>query len=231
MVSVSEAAAELLARRNGRRRIYDYIRYTSPKYKPSVFAQTVCAAIDKFVEDVQAGLRPILILQAPPQHGKSEIASRKLPAYLLGRFPEWRIAAASYSDELAGAMAQDVRRNLASEEHQRLFTSPAEKKKYDVNRMGEFNAPGGTGSYLGVGVGAGLTGRTATIGIIDDPIKNEKEALSVTVKENLWSWYQATFTTRLSENSGQVIMATSWAADDLVGRILDQFRLALPSHS
>jgi len=181
-------------------------------------------ALDKFVDDVQAGKRPILILQAPPQHGKSEIASRKLPAYLLGRFPDWRIAAASYGDELAGAMAQDVRRNIASEEHKRLFPAPEEKKKYDVNRMGDFSAPGGIGSYLGVGVGGGLTGKSATIGIIDDPIKNEKEALSVTTKEGLWSWYQATFTTRMSENSGQVIMATSWAADDLVGRIVDHFQ-------
>lgn len=224
MVSVIEAAAEMTNRRNARGRIYDYIKFTTPKYKPSKFAETVCAAIDKFVEDVQAGKRPILILQAPPQHGKSEIASRKLPAYLLGRFPDWRIAAASYSDELAGAMAQDVRRNLAGEEHLKLFPTSKERGKYDVNRMGEFNAPGGTGSYLGVGVGAGLTGRSATIGIIDDPIKNEKEALSTTTKEGLWSWYQATFTTRLSENSGQVIMATSWASDDLVGRILEQFR-------
>jgi predicted phage terminase large subunit-like protein len=224
MISVTEAAAELLARRNGRRRMLDYILYTSKSYKRSAFSDTVCAALDKFVEDVQAGKRPILILQAPPQHGKSEMASRKLPAYLLGRFPDWRIAAASYSDELAGAMSQDVRRNLASEEHQRLFPAPLAAKKYDVNRMGEFSAPGGTGSYLGVGVGAGLTGRSATIGIIDDPIKNEKEALSVTTKEGLWSWYQATFTTRMSQNSGQVIMATSWAADDLVGRIVDHFR-------
>ena len=223
MVSAAEAAGELLARRKGKRTLHDYIRYTSPRYKPSLFSETVCAALDKFVEDVLAGKRPILILQAPPQHGKSEIASRKLPAYLMGRFPDWRIAAASYSDELAGTMAQDARRNIFSTEHQRLFPAPAEKRKFDVNRMGEFTSPGGLGSYLGVGVGAGLTGRPVDIGIIDDPLKNEKEALSVTHKEGLWNWYQATFTTRLSQNSGQVVMATSWAADDLVGRILEQF--------
>lgn len=224
MISQSEAIAELHTRRKARAHLHDYITYTTRNYKPSLFSRSVCASIDKFIEDVNAGKRPILVLQAPPQHGKSEMVSRKLPAYMLGRFPDWRILTASYSDELAGAMAQDVRRNLASEEHNYLFKIDAVKSKYDVNRMGEFTAPGGTGGYLSVGVGGGLTGRSGTIGIIDDPIKNEKEALSVTTKEHHWNWYQATFTTRLSENSGQIIMATSWAEDDLVGRVLEQFR-------
>ena len=69
-----------------------YIGYTNPKYQASGFSAAVCAALDLFLLDVQAGRRPILILQAPPQHGKSEIVSRKLPAYILGRFPDWRSA-------------------------------------------------------------------------------------------------------------------------------------------
>lgn len=218
-----EAAAELLRRREARRQLAAYINFTSPKYKQSGFSASVCAALDMFLDDMQAGKRPILILQAPPQHGKSEIVSRKLPAYILGCFPDWRVGAASYSDELANAMAQDVRRNLADDRHRKLFPQPAEKRRYDVNRTGEFTAPGGAGGYLGVGVGAGLTGRPVDIGIIDDPVKNEKEALSPTVKEGHWNWYQTVFTTRLSENSGQIIMATSWAEDDLPARICKHF--------
>lgn len=224
MISIAEAANELLLMKRGRRQLHDYISYTNPKYKASWFSETVCAALDKFVDDVNGGKRPILILQAPPQHGKSEMVSRKLPAYLLGINSELRIGAASYSDELANAMAQDVRRNLSSHEHLRLFPIAAKKGKFDVNRMGEFTAPGGTGSYLGVGVGAGLTGRPIDIGIIDDPVKNEKEALSPVTKEGHWNWYQSVFTTRLSENSGQIVMATSWAEDDLPARIAAHYR-------
>lgn len=219
-----EAAAELLRRREARRGLAAYISFTNPKYKQSGFSAAVCAALDLFLEDVQAGRRPILILQAPPQHGKSEIVSRKLPAYILGKFPDWRVGGASYSDELANAMAQDVRRNLADDRHKKLFPQPAEKRRYDINRTGEFTAPGGNGGYLGVGVGAGLTGRPLDIGIIDDPVKNDKEALSPTVKEGHWNWYQSVFTTRLSENSGQIIMATSWAEDDLAGRVIQHFK-------
>lgn len=223
MLTAKQAAAELLARRQARTGLAAYIGYTSKRYHESFFSRTVCAALDKFLLDVDAGLRPVLVLQAPPQHGKSEMVSRKLPAYILGRFPDRRIGAASYSDELANAMAQDIRRNLAGDEHRRLFPTSAEKRRYDINRTGEFTAPGGTGGYLGVGVGAGLTGRPVDIGIIDDPVKNEKEALSPTTKEGHWNWYQSVFTTRLSENSGQIIMATSWAEDDLPARIVSHF--------
>jgi predicted phage terminase large subunit-like protein len=223
-ITITDAAAELLKRRQARRHIADYIDYTFPKYKRSLFSEIVCSTIDKFISDVQLGKRPILILQAPPQHGKSQIVSRNLPPFLLGRFPNWHVATACYSDELASNMAQDVRRFLTSSEHLKLFPAPQVKEKYVVNRIGEFTAPGGTGTYKAVGVGTGLTGLPVTIGIIDDPIKNEKEALSLVSKEGHWNWYQSVFTTRLSECSGQIIMATSWAEDDLPARIADHYR-------
>lgn len=221
---MKSAATELLTRRRARTSISDYIAYTNPRYRHSWFSDSVCQALDEFLDAVQKGERPILILQAPPQHGKSEIVSRNLPAYILGKFPNWRVGAASYSDELANAMAQDVRRNLAGDRHKALFPHPTERRRYDVNRTGEFTAPGGAGGYIGVGVGAGLTGRPVDIGIVDDPVKNQADALSPTVKEGQWNWYQSVFTTRLSENSGQIIMATSWAEDDLPGRVMAHFR-------
>lgn len=222
MVTKVEAAAELLRRRKARADLHAYIQFVNPLYKASLFSRKVCSALDKFIVDMQEGKRPILILQAPPQHGKSEIVSRKLPGFLMGRFPDLNIGTASYADELASIMALDVRRLLASDEHIRLFPAAAEKRKYDVNRNGEFTTPGGKGSYKGVGVGSGLTGRPLDIAIVDDPIKNAQEALSPTTKEAIWNWYQTVLKTRLSERSGLIVMATSWAEDDLSGRIMQQ---------
>ncbi len=223
-MTLLEALLETEARRTSRARLLDYITYTSPQYKVSEFSQIVCAALDKFLIDVKESKRPVLILQAPPQHGKSEIVSRKLPAFIMGLDNTLRVAGASYNDDYANNISQEVRRNLASPEHQLLFPVAFAKRKYDVNRMGEFTAPGGAGSYLSVGVGSGLTGRPVDIGIIDDPIKDQKEALSETTKEGHWNWYQSVFTTRLSECSGQIVMATQWAEDDLPARIAEYFR-------
>jgi predicted phage terminase large subunit-like protein len=158
-----------------------------------------------------------------PTHN-SEMVSRKLPAFLIGRYPDMRIGTASYSSELAHTMAQSVRRNIASAEHQLLFPTPSIRSKFEISRMGDFTTPGATGSYIGVGVGAGLTGRPVDCGIIDDPVKDQQEALSEVTKESHWNWYQAVFMSRLSQNSGQIIMATSWAEDDLPARIAELYR-------
>lgn len=224
MLTKRDAAIELLARRHGRRQLLDYITYTTKDYVHSGFSRAVCAALDKFIVDVQAGLRPVLILQAPPQHGKSEIVSRKLPAFLIDRFPEWHILAASYSSTLADSMSRSVRRNITAAPHQRLFPAPQLKRKYTKDTDREFTAPNGNGSYIGDGIGGGFTGNPGTVFIIDDPIKNAEEALSATTKESQWNWYQSTCKVRMAANSGQIIMATSWAEDDLVGRVKAQFK-------
>lgn len=219
----SDAARELLRRREARRSLLAFIRYINPDYIVSDFAIQVCASLELFIADCMAGLRPVLVLQAPPQHGKSDIVSRYLPAFVFGHYPDLRIAGLSYAKDLASDMNRDVQAIMSSPEYAALFpersfllggSGAANSEKFDV--------PGGRGAYVGQGVGGPLTGKRVDFGIIDDPIKNSKEALSPTVKESIWKWYGSTFLTRLSKNAGQIIMATRWATDDLSGRILAQ---------
>lgn len=221
-ISPAEAAKKLIERRNARAKLLDYILYTTPGFKNSAFADKVCATLDQFILDVNVGKRPILILEAPPQHGKTEIVSRKLPPFLLGNYPDIRIAGASYSNTWASSINRDVRANLAGEKHLKLFPVSGPKRKYTVNRNGEFSNPHGPGSMVSDGVGGGFTGRAVDVFIIDDPIKNHEEALSEITKESIWNWYQSTSKTRMSERSGTIIMATRWAEDDLSGRIIKQ---------
>ncbi|VFS74516.1 Uncharacterised protein [Kluyvera cryocrescens] len=106
-VSKQAAARELLKRRSARASLHDFIQYINPEYITSKFSQTVCDALDQFLLDMMNGVRPILILGAPPQHGKSDIVSRYLPAYFFGKYPEMRVGALSYSADLAGDMNAD----------------------------------------------------------------------------------------------------------------------------
>lgn len=226
-ISKADAAREILKRRQARKSLLAFIRYINPEYIVSDFSITVCAALDQFVAECMAGLRPVLILQAPPQHGKSDIVSRHLPAYIFGLFPELRIAGLSYGKDLASDMNRDVQRIMMSREYHKLFPDSSLNAKRAVNvdieakRNSEtFELVGHKGTYIGQGVGGPLTGKTVNIGIIDDPIKNSKEALSPATKDSIWKWYGSTFLTRLSKTGGQIIMATRWATDDLSGRVL-----------
>ena len=186
-------------------------------------------ALDQFIADCMNGDRPVLILEAPPQHGKSELVSRMLPAYIFGLYPDMRIAGLSYAKDLAADMNRDVQRVMLSQEYQAIFPESALNKRRVVTVEAEakrnsdmFEIVGRRGAYVGQGVGGPLTGKRVDIGIIDDPIKNAKEALSPTIKESIWNWYGSTFLTRLSRNSGHIIMATRWATDDLSGRVLSK---------
>lgn len=228
MISKADAARELLKRRNARRHLLDFILYIDHEYVVSRFAQEVCQALEQFLEDQKAGLRPILVLQAPPQHGKSQIVSRYLPAWLFGQNPDLSIGGLSYSKDLASDMNRDVQRIMLSPEYARLFPESSLNAKRAVmvdieakRNSDVFEIVGHKGRYVGAGVGGPLTGKRLDIGIIDDPIKNAQEALSKVVKDGVWNWYITTFTTRLSKNSGQIIMATSWATDDLSGRVIE----------
>ena len=75
-------------------------------------------------------------------------------------------------------------------------------------------------NYLGTGFGGTITGIGCNIGIIDDPIKNDKEAFNDNVLENHYSWYTDTFLSRIEENGIQIIVMTRWSTKDLCGRIL-----------
>jgi predicted phage terminase large subunit-like protein len=232
-VNKKEAAIELLKRRKARSNLHSFIRYINPDYIVSTFSVEVCQSIDDFLVKMMNGNRPVLVLGAPPQHGKSDIVSRYLPAYFFGLFPDQRVGGLSYGKDLASDMNRDVQRIMMGDEYKVLFPDSSLNKKrvafgdIESKRNSEtFEIQGHAGSYVGQGVGGPLTGKKLDLGIIDDPIKNAKEALSQTTKNSLWNWYVSTFNSRLSKNSGQIIMATRWAEDDLSGRILEKIKNA-----
>jgi predicted phage terminase large subunit-like protein len=74
-----------------------------------------------------------------------------------------------------------------------------------------------------VGLGGAITGRGAHVLLIDDYIKEIKEALSQAHRDYIWNWFVTTAMTRLEPNATVIIIATRWHSDDLIGRILKNF--------
>ena len=166
------AAIELLKRRKARGDLQSYIEYINPDYIVSDFSLAVCKSIDEFLADMMAGKRPVLVLGAPPQHGKSDIVSRYLPSYFFGKFPDQRIAGLSYGKDLASDMNRDVQRIMMGEEYKALFPGSSLNKKrvafgdVESKRNSEtFEIQGHKGSYVSQGVGGPLTGKKVTLAL------------------------------------------------------------------
>ena len=59
--------------------------------------------------------------------------------------------------------------------------------------------------------------------IIDDLIKNAKEAYNDTVKNEQWRWFTDTMLSRLEQGGKIIVIMTRWASNDLAGRVLKHF--------
>lgn len=167
---------------------------------------------------------PRLIITMPPQHGKSALATISFPAWYLGLYPDRRVVVTSYSASLAQDFGRDFRRIVESEEYQKIFPQtklPGKKDSGWVNRVDTVEIVDHRGAYRCTGVGGALTGKSADLAIIDDPIKNREEAYSPTYRERVYGWYQSTLRTRIQgAHSSIIVIMTRWHQDDLVGRLL-----------
>lgn len=209
---------ELARRELARRRLIYYISQFHPSYTPGWCHQDICRRLERFVADVEAGRSPRLMIFMPPRAGKSAIASDNFPSWVLGKHPEWPIIAASYAQTLPVKFSRAIRDRIQDPEHKAIF--PELVLRSDAKGVEEWMTTKG-GGYTAAGVGTGITGKGFMVGIIDDPIKDQEEASSETIRDNAWEWYQSTFRTRAAPGAGILIIQTRWHWHDVAGRALE----------
>ena len=123
---------------------------------------------------VRAGKIRRLVVNLPPRHLKSLLASVAFPAWCLGREPSAQILCVSYAQDLADKLSRDCRHIVGSGWYRQIF--PGTRLSPQRAAMPEFDTTA-QGCRLATSVGGVLTGRGADLIIIDDPLKPE-EALS-----------------------------------------------------
>lgn len=197
-----------------REHLLPFTEYTFHKFAPSEHH----VIIAKELEDVEAGICDRLIITAPPRHTKSELASRRFPAWCLGRHPEWDFIGASYNVDLARDFGTEVRDIMLDEYYQTLFET---RLRSDIKAGGRWKTQDG-GMYIAAGPGTATTGRGAMVFMIDDPVKDREEADSELQREKTWKWFTSVAYTRLAPGGRIVIILTRWHDDDLVGRCLER---------
>lgn len=210
-------------KRNARSNLLAFTEYTKSNYDAQWFHRLVCKKLDDF-ED---GKIKKLMIWMPPQHGKSELSTRRYPAYTLGQNPDQKLAVVSYNHTFASKFNRDIQRIIDSKEYNSLFPNTYLNESNVRTVTGsylrnndEFELVGRQGSLTSVGVGGGLTGRLIDKMIIDDVYKDSKDAWSPVVRENVWEWYNTVAETRLHNDSQQLIVFTRWHEEDIAGKLL-----------
>ena len=218
-VLMEEARRELARRTMG-----DFVLYVDDNYRMNRHHRLLCDYLDKLA---CKEIRRLMVFM-PPRHGKSELVSRKFPAFLLGRNPDTSIISCSYSADLASRMNRDVQRLIDSEKYSLLFPEShlfgknirSTAKGSFLRNSDIFEIVNHRGTYRSSGVGGGITGMGGEYIIIDDPVKNREDADSATMREKVYDWYTSTLYTRLEKDGCILLTLTRWHEDDLAGKLL-----------
>lgn len=204
----------------GRRNLIDFTQLSMPKFVRSWFQDAYYKKLDDFAK----GKIKKLMVFVPPQHGKSEGSTRRLPAQMIGRMPDRKIAIACYNATKARKFNRELQRVMASEEYKQFYPEISLSNGSDgySRTFDEFEIVGHEGSIKTVGVGGSLTGEPVDILIMDDLYKDWMSAQSDTIRANTQDWYDSVADTRLHNDSQQLIVFTRWHEYDLAGYLLDK---------
>ena len=157
-----------------------------------------------------------ILVAMPPRHGKSELISHWFPVWYFEMFPERKIILCSYEASFAETWGRKVRDEIeTNRENLRV------RIKVDARRANDFVTTK-DGGMKTAGVDGPISGRGGDLLIIDDPVKNWKEAMSEPQRETLKSWYDSTFRTRGEPDKSQLILMTRWHEDDLGGYLKNE---------
>ena len=108
---------EPLRRREARRTMLAFTRYTFPKYRANYHHRILAEYLDEFL----AGRIKRLLVLMPPQHGKSELVTCRLSAKCWGTSRKSGCWRASHSSELAASMNRDVQQIMDSAAYRDIF--------------------------------------------------------------------------------------------------------------
>lgn len=217
-----EAASELLARRQARAALLPFMRYVW--WNPHHFHEgrhTVAIAnrLTKAVDDFREGKSTFLVINVVFRHGKSDICSRALTPFFLGRCYDLQpdVILSGYGAELVEGFSRRCQKIIESPQYQTLF--PEVRLSDDKTALNSWAIAGSSGEVTAAGLGGAITGRGGALIVVDDYCKKREEAESERYRQRTWDTFKDDIMTRRAPACIVVVPATPWHTDDLTGRI------------
>ena len=209
---LKEAEARLILREKAQNNFMPFVHHVYENFIEGRHHLEIAEKLEK----VATGEITRLIVNMPPRHSKSELASYLMPAWFLGQNPKLKIIQATHNTELAVRFGRKVRDLIDSEQYGHIF--PDTDLKADSKAAGRWETSAG-GEYFAAGVGAAVTGRGADLFIIDDP-HSEQDAMSEGRLEEAYEWYTSGPRQRLQPGGKIIVVMTRWGLRDLTGRLI-----------
>lgn len=173
-----------------------------------------------------AGLRPKLVIEAPPQHGKSELIVLFV-SWVAGKNPDMRTIYTSFSERLGVRANLKLQKIYSTEKYRSIFPGTCINTSSVVTISGQalrnreiIEYVGNDGYFRNTTVGGSITGEGLDLGVIDDPIKGREAANSKTIRDKVWDWFTDDFFTRFSDEAALLAILTRWHVDDPIGRLI-----------
>jgi predicted phage terminase large subunit-like protein len=224
------SAGEKAEREMAYRHLIDFTCYMNSYYERAVHVEYLASRLERVEEYIrtegESGCGR-LIVEMPPQEGKSELISRNLPAWVLGRNPDKKIIQTSYGADLAFDESKAIRDYILSERYKAVFGSLADIDGLPVEIAADSKsqshwdlAAPHRGGLVAAGIGGGITGRGGHLINIDDPIKKPEEAVDKEFIKKLMKWYRTVIYTRRRKGTAIIVTHTRWAMGDFAGELL-----------
>ena len=211
------------ALRKARTSLLSFTAFTMATFQPADFHKRYYEVLNDFAH---GDIKKLMVFM-PPQHGKSEGSTRRLPPFIHGLNPNAKIAVISYSASKARKFNREIQRVIDTSEYADVFPNTTISGANGTVSSGtwvrtseEFEIVGYRGSLKSVGVGGPLTGDPVDVLVMDDLYKDAKTAWSETIRSSVADWYDTVADTRLHNDSQQLIVFTRWHEEDLAGRLL-----------
>lgn len=208
-----------------RRDFFEYCKLTASDFyeEERNFLKDLCYQLQDFYKSDEK----VCVINMPPRHGKSRTAG-KFVEWILGTNPNEKIMTGSYNEDLSSSFAKSVRDTIASTKTEgvivyndifpntKIKDGEATQKKWALagSKVSNYLATSPTGTATGFG---------CTIMIIDDLIKNAKEAYNENTLKNHIDWFNNTMLSRTENGFKLIIIMTRWSSNDLAGYILENY--------
>ena len=112
------ARAELARRELARRHYGEYLAYVhGAGWKRTRMSEFLSARLQEFMEKNSGSAYDILIIETPPQHGKTLTVTETLPSWYLGKNPRRNVILASYNDVTAQRFCRRNREKVSEPEN------------------------------------------------------------------------------------------------------------------